>query len=944
MQTTTLSLAPMMEYTDRHFRKLIRLISSNTLLYTEMVAANALAHERADSKANYRMQHTAASEEQVVANYEDSYLRRFLAQSGIHVPPGEGASVLQLGGSDPQQLYQAAQTVAEMSQRGHCDYTALNLNCGCPSPKVAGKGCFGAALMDDPGLVAQLTTALHEGSQGKLPITVKCRIGTDSEQAFNKAAYAEVDEGAEYAKLCRFIEEVAAPGIVTDFSVHARIAVLQRKFSPADNRKIPPLKYNYIRRLCEDYPEFTFSLNGGIESLSQVQRELELCPKLKGVMVGRAWAADPWSFSMSDSLLYGKDDDYEFGNRFEILKAYCKHADDEEERGDPARIRRFITKAITPLFAGEPNGKKYRIALDEIAGIPKKLKAQAKSLAGQPKISELIMNCALDSLSDDVLFRSRKDSFEMLQEQERAKSQKDPRPNNGERSAVVTEWQQRRKAESDGLYEQMLSNGLVTAKQEAPTNQHAQIRNLTTAGTGGLSHNYRVFLGVGSNLGDRFQNVRKGIQLLCRSDEVRMLRSSFFHETAPMYLSEQPSFLNAAIEVETSLEPHVLLKLLKDVEQDLGRNFSEVRNGPRPLDLDVLFCDRFENGAWKHLEIDSSELQIPHPGIAEREFVLKPLSEVSGGEYMHPLLNQTVQQMNEQLPKSTGPSAVRVLPLPRNRTILFNETIVMGILNVTPDSFSDGGNWDKSVAVAVEHALQMQRDGASIIDIGGESTRPGAKEVEEEEQIRRTVPVIKAIREESDIPISIDTRHARVTRAAVEAGADIVNDVSGGLHDDRMLETVAEMGVPIVLMHMRGTPETMLSMTEYTNVVDDVTQSLKERVKAAEEAGIPRWLQIADPGIGFAKDMTGNLLLLKNLDKIRSHLHDIPIMVGTSRKGFLGKLTGVTEASERDFATVGSMIAPLCLEGKDHTCSILRVHNVAATVHATRVLDAIKSV
>jgi len=504
MKATTLSLAPMMEYTDRHFRFLVRLVSSQTLLYTEMVAANALSHERANSIDRYREEHVGASPEEAQQNYNDAYLQRFLSQSGIYVPPAEGASVLQLGGSDPEQLRLATQTVSDLTARGKCDYTAMNLNCGCPSPKVAGKGCFGAALMDDPQLVAQLTTAMHEGSDGRVPITVKCRIGTDSQQAFNRAAYAQINQEEEYGRLCQFIETVAQPGIVTDFSVHARIAVLQKSFSPADNRKIPPLKYNYIQRLCRDYPEFTFSLNGGVETMTQIQNQFDACPELKGVMVGRAWAADPWSFAMADSKLYGLDDQESnlLPTRYDILQAYGKHADDEETRNDPGKIRRFMVKAISPLFAGEPNAKRYRIALDAIAGLPKKLRAQGKTLEGQPPLSELIMNCAMENLSEEVLYRSRQESHDMRAEEEQKRQQQKQEQSQSsssstsgtfvslgtsssgapERSAVVQEWQERRKLESDGSYEKMLSSGgsVESAEDSSEVAPEPQL-NSTTA-------------------------------------------------------------------------------------------------------------------------------------------------------------------------------------------------------------------------------------------------------------------------------------------------------------------------------------------------------------------------------------------------------------------------------------------------------------------------------
>lgn len=444
MGATKLSLAPMMEYTDRHFRHLVRLVSSKTLLYTEMVAANALCHERRACEADYMALNPSASPEELRNSYSDQYLRRYLAQGKTF--PLEQSSVLQLGGSDPKQMFEAAETVLDMTSRGWCDYTAINLNCGCPSPKVAGKGCFGAALMDEPKLVADLTQALHDGCDGSMPITVKCRIGTDSDRPFSKAGYAEIDSDSEYRTLCNFIETVASNGIVTDFSVHARIAVLQKSFSPADNRKVPPLKYDMVRRLVEDYPEFTFSLNGGMDSIAEAQAEFDSCPGLAGVMIGRSWAADPWSFSMADQLLYNEPPTAPAAkNRLEVLKAYGEHADWEEEHGDPIKIRRFITKAVTTLFTGEPRAKRYRIALDEISSIPKKLHAEGKSLEGQPPISELILRAAHDHLSDDILLRSPEESYERKLHAEKKRQEQGFA--SGQWSGAVAEWQRERKAE-----------------------------------------------------------------------------------------------------------------------------------------------------------------------------------------------------------------------------------------------------------------------------------------------------------------------------------------------------------------------------------------------------------------------------------------------------------------------------------------------------------------
>ena len=263
-----LSLAPMMEYTDRHFCHLVHLLSGKTLLYTEMVATNAIAHETDSALASSRessmddvgIGNKAASLVEHANNFDPSYLLRFLGQG--HNP--EGPSVLQLGGSDPDQLFLAARTVQEFNQLQKnqqceeditqqspifCDYSAINLNCGCPSPKVAGKGCFGATLMQDPDLVRRCTTALSNGADGTMPITVKCRTGTDAGYAFTQRGYLSRDEETEYRNLKRFVEIVASDGVVTDFQIHARIAVLGKKFSPSDNRKVPPLRYHHVRRL-----------------------------------------------------------------------------------------------------------------------------------------------------------------------------------------------------------------------------------------------------------------------------------------------------------------------------------------------------------------------------------------------------------------------------------------------------------------------------------------------------------------------------------------------------------------------------------------------------------------------------------------------------------------------------------------------------------------------
>ena len=465
----------------------------------------------------------------------------------------------------------------------------------------------------------------------------------------------------------------------------------------------------------------------------------------------------------------------------------------------------------------------------------------------------------------------------------------------------------------------------------------------------GAQH-HKAFIAVGSNLGDCFGNIRAGLDLLSKDGSVKVLRTSYLRETPPMYKTDQPSFLNGMVEIETSLAPQELLQRIKFVEKELGRDLEGgERNGPRPLDLDIIMYGTENDSGRGSLVLNSNNLTIPHIGIAEREFVLSPLCDLSR-DTVHPLKNTSVSEMLQVLTEKEDiesqedemPDAVRVIPLPRGRMLTFDETIVMGILNVTPDSFSDGGALKGSVDIAVEQALQMVEDGAGIIDIGGESTRPGAEEVAIQEEMQRTVPVIERIRKVSDVPISIDTRNAAVAKAAVEAGADIVNDVSGGTHDPEMLPTVAALQVPMVLMHMRGTPKTMQSMTEYGDVVSEVASSLLERSQEAEMAGIPRWMQILDPGIGFAKDFDGNLKLLKHCGKLRSLVEDYPILLGPSRKGFIGAITGETIPAERDYGTAAACLAGIVGQDKGNRCTILRVHNVRGIKQAAQVMDAIQ--
>ena len=256
---------------------------------------------------------------------------------------------------------------------------------------------------------------------------------------------------------------------------------------------------------------------------------------------------------------------------------------------------------------------------------------------------------------------------------------------------------------------------------------------------------------------------------------------------------------------------------------------------------------------------------------------------------------------------------------------------VMGILNVTPDSFSDGGHFD-NLHIALRQAATMAEGGASLIDIGGESTRPGAASVAEQEELDRIIPVIEAVRSVTDVPISVDTSKAGVMREAVAAGATMINDVAALRGEDALL-AAADLQVPVCLMHMQGEPRTMQESPRYDNVVVDVAAFLEERIAACVEAGISEDLVVVDPGFGFGKTHIHNVELLANLRQLR--VRNRPVMVGVSRKSTLGKLTQ-REVDERLPASVAAAVVAVM-----NGATIIRAHDVQATVDALKVAQAV---
>ncbi|KAM6481218.1 Dihydropteroate synthase [Trichoderma sp. SZMC 28011] len=449
-----------------------------------------------------------------------------------------------------------------------------------------------------------------------------------------------------------------------------------------------------------------------------------------------------------------------------------------------------------------------------------------------------------------------------------------------------------------------------------------------------VSKTKTAYIALGSNLGDRISEIEKACNEMTKRG-IRVKRTSSLWETEPMYVTDQDRFINGACEVETELEPLGLLDELQAIENDMGRK-KLIDKGPRNIDLDILL--------YGDEKVQNERLNVPHIGIPEREFVLRPLAELIPSKPLY--ASQPWKLVQDYLNDLTpGEPLSSITPLtstlaPLTPLVPDRKTSVMGILNMTPDSFSDGGR--NNLESLSNTVIELVRNGASIIDVGGQSTAPGRPEVSAEEEASRVVPAIELIRsipETRHVAISVDTYRASVAEKAIASGADIINDVSAGALDADMLPTVGRLGKTICLMHMRGNPQTMTKLTSYPDgLVPTVAAELLSRVAAAEAAGIRRWRIILDPGIGFAKTGAQNLELLRSLEELRAWpgLQGLPWLVGTSRKSFIGKVTGVEEASQRVWGTAATVAAAI-QGGAD----VIRVHDVREMSLVTTMSDAI---
>ncbi|KAJ7093999.1 Dihydropteroate synthase-like protein [Mycena belliarum] len=532
-------------------------------------------------------------------------------------------------------------------------------------------------------------------------------------------------------------------------------------------------------------------------------------------------------------------------------------------------------------------------------------------------------------------------------------------------------------------------------------------------------------LALGSNIGDRFYNIELALRLLetpeailgTKDAIIAVVNTSFMYESAPMYVTDQPLFINCACMIETNLPPMALLKVLKLIETTVGR-VPSVRNGPRAVDLDIIFYDDAVSDTratpWQELDDLEGELVIPHPRSTEREFVLRPLNDMIP-DFIHPRAQRSISTLLAALDIPPDiPSMHKVIPFPQcpppsdykfphsvplvpptltywslpsspspnlSRTRTNHQTRVMATLNMTPDSFSDGATHN-TLPAALEYAQRAFAAGASILDVGGFSTRPGAAFVSVEEEIARVVPCVAAIRAgNAQLPLSVDTFRPEVARAAILAGANCINDVysftgqgsypvqqseggDAGRCMSDMKSIAREFAVPVVLMHSRGDAgeDKDYDAYGYTGITGRVLEGVRVELGTKLDlivkgkGGVRRWFVIVDPGIGFSKSLDGNLEVLRDAAAITADLHvgtgrdrrpnplaGHPQLIGTSKKSFLGVIlqqAGGTkvEPKERGWATAAAVACAV-----QQGAAIVRVHDTREMVDVVQVANALWS-
>jgi len=440
-----------------------------------------------------------------------------------------------------------------------------------------------------------------------------------------------------------------------------------------------------------------------------------------------------------------------------------------------------------------------------------------------------------------------------------------------------------------------------------------------------------IYLALGTNLGRRAANLRSALAAF--SPEVQVLRISPIYETEPWGFTNQPAFFNQVVEASTHLTPQELIAFLKQLEKHLGRK-PTFRNGPRLIDLDIIFYD--------DLVLEAQDLVIPHPGLAERAFVLAPLADLAE-HFIHPKLKEPVCDLLERADLSGVHQVLRNIPP------FGTQTFVMGILNITQDSFSGDGilQLDDPHQIAVEQARRFVEAGAAILDVGGESTRPGAQPVTEEQELERVLPVVKALVREfkggsGNVLISVDTYKAGVAEAALNAGADWINDIWGLRADPHMAQVIARAGAPVVIMHNRLKPNSAQLQerlggryvgVQYDDLIGDIQKELLESVGMAHAAGVSDESIILDPGVGFGKTVEQNLELINRLDEICALGY--PVLLGPSRKSFIGYTLNLPPDQRLEGTAAAAAV------GIARGADIIRVHDVPFMMRLARMTDAI---
>ncbi|UJR19830.1 hypothetical protein I4U23_022963 [Adineta vaga] len=512
--------------------------------------------------------------------------------------------------------------------------------------------------------------------------------------------------------------------------------------------------------------------------------------------------------------------------------------------------------------------------------------------------------------------------------------------------------------------------------------------------------NHIAYIAFGSNQGNQIKNINEALYYLEKA-KINILSTSSLYISKPMYYKDQPDFFNGVIKVSfNDFSPHDLMKKCKEIEYEYINRIKKINNGPRSIDLDILLYD--------DIILNTNDLIIPHQSMLERSFVLQPLCELLSFDTLHPVTAEPIHHHLTQLlnskPDETlqeSSDLLQIIPIPRfeldhdKNPFKFDQlkykhpTLIMGIMNITPDSFSDGGDNYNVTAEEIETtALRLLDEGATILDIGGVSTRPGSIAPSEEEELRRVLSVVKILRKSeneklSTCLISIDTYRANVAEQCLEAGADIINDISMGLYEPKIFDVVAKYGCPYIMNHTRGTPSTMSTLNNYesntnedineymvdplnssfnvenwnvqvANLINGISRELGLQILKAFKSDVRKWQIIIDPGIGFAKNLSQNLSVIKhasffkkysmlvnerceeNIEQFYLTFNGVATLLGPSRKKFLGTICDEPIARDRVISSGATIMA--CIQ---QNTDIVRVHDVKEMKKVVKMGDAI---